>query len=56
VEFKLDVSGNDTVLHSFSSRADGAGPVTGLVHYAAGHLYGVTQCGGTSGFGVVFNL
>jgi hypothetical protein len=56
VEFKLDASGNETVLHSFAGGADGANLIAGLVKDAAGHLYGVTNGGGASGFGVVFKL
>jgi uncharacterized repeat protein (TIGR03803 family) len=63
VVFKLDASGRETVLHSFTGGADGANPVAGLVQDKRGHLYGVTfgggapggPCGG-SGCGVVFKL
>ena len=59
--FKLDTSGNETVLHSFNS-LDGAVPAAGLVRDAAGNLYGTTLEGGSSargggiGFGTVFKL
>jgi len=56
VVFKVDASGKETVLHSFTGGADGANPVAGLVQDAAGHLYGVAFGGGASGFGVVFKL
>ena len=54
--FTLDVTGRETVLHSFSGGADGANPTAGLVQDAAGNLYGTTERGGASGLGVVFKL
>ncbi len=60
--FKLDTSGNETVLHSFTgSPGDGANPFAGLVMDAAGNLYGTTVNGGASsacsgGCGTVFKL
>jgi uncharacterized repeat protein (TIGR03803 family) len=50
VVFKLDASGNETVLHSFRG-TDGAHPAAGLFRSAAGSLYGTTQYGGPSGGG-----
>jgi uncharacterized repeat protein (TIGR03803 family) len=57
---------NESVLYSFTGGADGSIPVAGLVFDSAGHLYGVTAYGGTSGqqcnepvytgCGVVFEL
>jgi uncharacterized repeat protein (TIGR03803 family) len=56
--FKLTKSGTETVLHSFTGAGvggDGAEPYGGLVHDAAGNLYGTTVSGGdpscNSGFG-----
>jgi hypothetical protein len=46
----------ETVLHSFGSGADGALPQTGLVFDNRGNLYGTTAEGGTSGWGIVFEL
>ena len=54
VVFKLDVSGHETVLHSFYGGTDGANPVAGLVRDSAGNLYGTTENGGASQYGVVF--
>ena len=60
--FKLDTSGNETVLHSFTnSGGDGVGPDSGLIMDKAGKLYGTTFSGGTSsncsgGCGTVFKL
>jgi uncharacterized repeat protein (TIGR03803 family) len=55
VVFKLDPSGNETVLHSFSG-ADGIGPSGALIQDAAGNFYGTTQGGGSSNVGVVFKV
>jgi uncharacterized repeat protein (TIGR03803 family) len=54
--FKLDTSGNETVLHSFTG-GDGANPYYGaLIMDTAGNLYGTTLSGGASGGGTVFKL
>jgi uncharacterized protein (TIGR03437 family) len=45
--FKMDVSGNLTVLHSFSG-ADGNGPVAALTQASDGNLYGTTAWAGSS--------
>jgi uncharacterized repeat protein (TIGR03803 family) len=52
--FKLDTSGKETVLYSFTGSPDGAYPYAGLVRDKAGNLYGTTQEGGSSGYGTVF--
>jgi uncharacterized repeat protein (TIGR03803 family) len=65
--FKLDTTGNETVLHTFTgSGGDGADPFVGLVRDAQGNLYGTTFYGGdlscndgggsNLGCGVVFKL
>jgi uncharacterized repeat protein (TIGR03803 family) len=60
--FKLDTSGNETVLYSFTGGLDGGQPMAGLVRDAAGSLYGTTTLGGNTGCqdnagcGVVFKL
>ncbi len=54
--FKLDTSGQETVLHSFTGSPDGAEPSSGLVRDAAGNLYGTTSYGGSSGNGTVFKV
>lgn len=54
---KLDTSGNETVLYSFSGTPDGEDPYAGLVADRAGNLYGSTLYGGTNGgFGTLFRL
>jgi uncharacterized repeat protein (TIGR03803 family) len=63
--FKIDSTGNETVLYSFQGLAsgDGASPAYGnLVRDAAGNLYGVTLNGGltcsysTAGCGIVYKI
>jgi uncharacterized repeat protein (TIGR03803 family) len=54
--FRLDKTGNETVLYSFTGGSDGENPYAGLIRDAAGNLYGTTYQGGTSNFGTVFKL
>jgi uncharacterized repeat protein (TIGR03803 family) len=60
--FKLDPSGNLTVLYSFSGATDGGNPYSGVIMDAAGNLYGTASYGGAiskrcpSGCGVVFEI
>ncbi len=60
--FKLDTTGKETVLYSFTGTGgDGAGPRGGLVLDAEGNLYGTTGAGGSaecgsSGCGALFKL
>jgi len=62
VVFKLDSSGNETVLYSFTGSTDGANPEAGVVLDAPGNLYSTTLQGGnasacfSAGCGVVFKL
>ena len=64
IVFKLDSSGHETVLHSFTGGDDGGVPKAGLVRDAAGNLFGSTYYGGSSacndgtgvGCGVVFKI
>jgi uncharacterized repeat protein (TIGR03803 family) len=46
VVFKLDATGKETVLHSFTGGADGANPWAGLTMDSTGNLYGTTEVGG----------
>jgi uncharacterized repeat protein (TIGR03803 family) len=54
--FKVDKSGTETLLYSFTGGSDGANPFVGLLRDAVGNLYGVTAFGGASGLGTVFKL
>src|SRR5271157_1456393 len=58
--FKVDTTGKETVLYSFTGGADGAIPYAGLVPDAQGNLYGTTSQGGdpacTNGCGTVFKV
>jgi uncharacterized repeat protein (TIGR03803 family) len=55
VLFKLDPSGNETILFRFKGKA-GENPLGDLVRDAAGNLYGTTSRGGSLGFGAVFEF
>src|SRR5271157_3231541 len=55
--FKVDATGNETVLYSFTGAGgDGANPEAGLVPDAQGNLYGTTYAGGASNAGTVFKV
>ena len=56
IVFKVDPSGQETVLHTFTGGADGGGPTSGVVLDPAGNLYGTTPGGGPAGAGVVYML
>jgi uncharacterized repeat protein (TIGR03803 family) len=62
--FKVDPAGRQTVVYSFTGKADGRQPYAGLIRDAAGNLYGTTAFGGSlagncyfqGGCGLVFKL
>jgi uncharacterized repeat protein (TIGR03803 family) len=55
--FKVDTTGKETVLYSFTPGADGAAkPFAGVIRDAAGNLYGTTAYGGPSSSGTVFKV
>jgi uncharacterized repeat protein (TIGR03803 family) len=62
VVYKIDRSGHETVLYSFTGGADGSEGGSTLVRDAAGNLYGTTGFGGDLscfapfGCGVVFKI
>jgi len=56
VVYRLDTSGNLTVLYAFTGASDGVSPLSGVVSDAAGNLYGTTQGGGTSGLGNIYKI
>jgi uncharacterized repeat protein (TIGR03803 family) len=45
--FKVDATGKETVLYSFTGKADGGQPIAGVIRDAAGNLFGTTPAGGT---------
>ncbi len=53
VVFRLDLSGQETVLHSFTGLSDGGSPEAPVIFDGAGNLYGTTAEGGLGG-GVVY--
>jgi len=54
--FKLDASGNFTLLYTFKGTPDGAQPSAALLRDSAGNLYGTTSAGGPDGVGTVFKI
>jgi uncharacterized repeat protein (TIGR03803 family) len=53
--FKMDSSGNVSVMHSFTG-FDGTIPISALVQASDGNFYGTAQGGGTAGFGTIFKM
>ena len=59
VVYKLDASGNETVLYSFCAQPncdDGENPYAGVILDGKGNLYGTADFGGKYNKGVVFKL
>jgi uncharacterized repeat protein (TIGR03803 family) len=56
VVYKLDPTGHETVLYSFTGGTDGSNPDAGVTLDSAGNLYGTTPGGGISAAGVVYKL
>lgn len=57
VVFKIDTTGNETVLHSFAGgTSDGCHPFQGLVRDTAGNLYGTTIFCGAHNQGTIFKI
>jgi uncharacterized repeat protein (TIGR03803 family) len=60
--FKIDASGNASVIHEFTNQTDGGYPHAGLVRDAAGNLYGTAPYAGGGrcylgeGCGVVYKI
>lgn len=54
--FKLDTTGTETVLHSFTGNRDGSSPIAGVIPDMAGNLYGSTPQGGAVSSGTVFKV
>ena len=56
VVYKLDTTGQETVMHSFTNGADGGDPYAGVILDSAGNLFGTAASGGTANKGVVYKL
>jgi uncharacterized repeat protein (TIGR03803 family) len=56
VVYKVDPTGNETVLFTFMGDNEGGVPYGGLVRDGAGNLYGTTVVGGEQAGGVIFKL
>ena len=56
VVYKVDTTGQETVLYKFTGGADGGNPAAGVVRDSAGNLYGTTVYGGSANAGVVYKL
>ena len=56
VVYKVDTSGHETVLYSFTGGADGANPYAGVIRDSSGNLYGTTFLGGASNAGAVYKV
>jgi len=56
VIFKMEESGNETVLYNFAGGTDPVSVQAPLLRDAAGNLYGTSIAGGSSGQGTVFKL
>jgi uncharacterized repeat protein (TIGR03803 family) len=56
VVFKVNTSGVETVLHTFTGGTDGVSPNGRLVRDKVGNLYGTTTGGGVNGSGTVFEV
>ena len=56
VIYKVDTSGNETVLYNFTGPPGDARSYSALYRDSAGNLYGVSYAGGTAGFGAVYKL
>ena len=49
VIFKIDLTGQETILYKFTNGPDGGEPYNGVIRDAAGNLYGTTHFGGNLG-------
>ena len=56
VAFRVDTSGNETVLHTFTGGADGGTPFAGVILGPGGKLYGTSGFGGPTNAGVVYEI
>jgi uncharacterized repeat protein (TIGR03803 family) len=56
VVYRVNKTGKETVLYSFTGGADGGYPEAGVIRDSAGNLYGTTFFGGAYGYGVVYKV
>jgi len=56
IVYKLDTSDQETVLYSFTGRADGGNPYGRVLLDSAGNLYGTANLGGKNDNGVIFKI
>ncbi|MGA2738744.1 MAG: choice-of-anchor tandem repeat GloVer-containing protein [Bryobacteraceae bacterium] len=56
IVYKVDATGQETVLYTFTGGADGGMPIAGVTLDSAGNLYGCASAGGSAHDGVVFKL
>jgi uncharacterized repeat protein (TIGR03803 family) len=54
--FKIDRTGEFSLLHSFSGDPDGVNPLAPVVVDSEGNVYGTTFYGGTTGYGSIFKI
>lgn len=54
--FRMDSSGNVTILYSFTGQSDGSWPESALIQGPDGSLYGTTAYGGVNDDGVIFKI
>ncbi len=54
--FRVDPTGQETLLYKFTGNADGCDPLASLIFDAAGNLYGTTNGCGAFGYGTAFKL
>jgi uncharacterized repeat protein (TIGR03803 family) len=54
--FKIDTTGNETLLYSFTGESDGCSPAQGVIVGAAGSVYGTTSQCGANNYGTIFSV
>ena len=56
IVFKIDPSGNETILHTFAGTSDGATPTSSLIQGSDGNFYGTADSGGAHNWGTLFQI
>lgn len=54
--FKIDSSGDESILYSFAGPPDGTAVIAPLLRDSVGNLYGVSSFGGAFGYGLVYEV